>query len=74
MGDIVERLLNAAGEIFPGRFMSFDGPLLTEAADEIQRLRVALALACNELFGTCDPLKTSPHELMTHFLEEARDG
>jgi hypothetical protein len=43
--DIVERLLNAAGEIFPGRFMSFDGPLLTEAADEIQRLRTEIDIA-----------------------------
>lgn len=43
---------------------------LAEAADEIQRLQDALRLACNELFGICDPLETSPHQLMEHFLDE----
>ena len=38
---------------------------------EVERLRVALALACNELFSICDPLATSPRELMRHFLGEA---
>lgn len=46
-------------------------PLMREAADTIERLTVALALACNELFGVCDPLTTSPRELMQHFLKEA---
>lgn len=41
---------------------------------EVKRLRVALALACNELFSICDPLATSPRELMRHFLGEARRG
>jgi hypothetical protein len=51
MGDIVDRLLIAAMEIFPGRFMSIDGPLLTEAADEIERLRAL----CSDLHhdATC---------------------
>jgi hypothetical protein len=71
MDDIVDRLLHMAWLADEGEPYA---DALLEAADEIQRLRAALALACNELFGTCDPLKTSPHELMTHFLEEARDG
>lgn len=39
MDNIVERLLDSAGELFPGSFISFDGPLLVEAAEEIKRLR-----------------------------------
>jgi hypothetical protein len=75
MDDIVERLLNAAGEIFPGRFMSFDGPLITEAASEIQRLRAALNCVVSELLPVHDHWgEFDHHEVVAHFLEEARDG
>lgn len=42
-----------------------------DLAEQVERLRTALALACNELFGTCDPLETSPQELVAHFMNEA---
>jgi hypothetical protein len=45
-----------------------------EAADEIERLRVALRLAAIEVFRQCDPLSTSPDDLVRHFYEEARRG
>lgn len=69
MGDIVERLRAIGDELSEDYY-----PTVYAAADEIQRLRVALALACNELFGFCDPLETSPHQLMAHFLDEVRDA
>lgn len=43
-----------------------------QAADEIERLRAALALAVGEL-STYGPMRyTSPEQLMQHFLQEAR--
>jgi|SanBayMetagenome_1026888.scaffolds.fasta_scaffold318375_1 hypothetical protein len=44
------------------------------AADEIELLRVALQMACYEVFAYCDPLKTSPKELVAHFMNEAVRG
>jgi len=45
---------------------------LDDAADEIERLRAALRLAAVEVYGSCDPLTTSPDDLARHFYEEAR--
>jgi len=42
-----------------------------KAADEIELLRVALQMACYEVFAYCDPLKTSPKDLVAHFMNEA---
>lgn len=49
-------------------------PICTEAADEIELLRVALQMACYEVFAYCDPLKTSPKDLVAHFMNEAVRG
>lgn len=46
--------------------------VMRDAADEIERLRAALRLAAVEVFGNCDPLTTSPDQLVEHFIEEAR--
>ena len=48
--------------------------LFGEAADEIELLRVALQMACYEVFAYCDPLKTSPKDLVAHFMNEAVRG
>jgi hypothetical protein len=51
--DIMNRLLNAAGELFPGSYISFDGPLMVEAADEIARLSAVVdALRARPFRGT----------------------
>jgi hypothetical protein len=44
------------------------------AADEIERLRVALALACGELSTTDHHRNQHPEPLMKQFLNEARRG
>lgn len=44
------------------------------AADEIERLRTALALACGELSGYGPHTNSSPDHLMQELLEEARRG
>jgi hypothetical protein len=62
--DIVTRLQDTACET----------DLCWEAVAEIERLRAALRLAAVELFGQCDPLTTSPDDLVRHFYEEARRG
>jgi hypothetical protein len=46
--------------------------LVTEAADEIERLRTALGLACG-LLSTYYAM-SPPDKLMQQFLEEARHG
>ena len=51
-----------------------DGPEKCEpckAADEIERLRVALALACGELSTTDHHRNQHPEPLMKQFLNEA---
>jgi len=68
--DIVDRLREEAGEIMPGTFLSLEGPAMIEAADEIERLRTALGLAC-ELLSTYYAM-SPPDQLMQQFLEEAR--
>jgi hypothetical protein len=62
--DIVTRLQDTA----------YETDLCWEAADEIERLRAALRLAAVEVYGSCDPLTTSPDDLARHFYEEARRG
>lgn len=46
--------------------------LKAEAADEIERLRTALALAVGEMSTSGEYSYLSPDQLMQHFLEEAR--
>jgi hypothetical protein len=48
--------------------------LKKQAADEIERLRVALALACGELSTTDHHRNQHPEPLMKQFLNEARRG
>jgi len=65
--DIVERLRNWAA------MPSADGvPILTSAADEIERLRVALALAVGELSTHAAYAVYSPDQLLEQFMQEAR--
>ena len=45
-----------------------------DAADEIERLRTALALAVGELSTHAQYSVYSPEQLMQQFLEEARRG
>ena len=47
---------------------------LAEAADEIERLRAALALAVGELSTSRLLATTHPEQLMQQFLDEARRG
>jgi hypothetical protein len=54
--------------------LTFQQRAMLDAAAEIERLRSALRLAAVELFGQCDPLTTSPDDLVRHFYEEARRG
>jgi len=44
-----------------------------ELQAEIDQLRAALRLAAVVVFGHCDPLTTSPDELVQHFIEEAKN-
>lgn len=48
--------------------------LANEAADEIELLRVALQMACYEIFAYRDPRQTSPQKLVDHFMSEAVRG
>lgn len=48
--------------------------VLNEAADEIEMLRNALALAVGEMSSSGEYSYLSPDQLMQHFLEEARRG
>lgn len=68
-GDIVGKLRKIASR---GRMDDADVQVVFDAADEIERLRAALRLACVEVFGFCDPLATSPDELAESYINEAR--
>jgi hypothetical protein len=69
--DIVTRLraMRLGDEV-----MLDDERAIHRAADEIELLRVALQMACYEVFAYCDPLKTSPNDLVAHFMNEAVRG
>lgn len=73
-GDIVERLRSWDGapwHAWPDESAS-SLSLAAEAADEIERLRTALALAVGEVSTYGPYLYTSPEQLMEYFMQEAR--
>lgn len=51
-----------------------ESPFLREVADEIERLRAALALACGLLSTYEDHSMFHPEALVLQFMEEARRG
>jgi hypothetical protein len=54
-----------------GRVFTFTVPIANEAADEIERLRAALALAVGELSTYGEYASMSPESLLTNFLKIA---
>lgn len=46
--------------------------LITQISDENERLRAALRLAAIDVFAQCDPLRTSPDQLVQHYIDEGR--
>lgn len=67
--DLLDRMRDAAGVTAFGM-----AALTNEAADEIKRLRAALALAVGELSTHGEYTAWTPEMLMNQFLEEARRG
>jgi hypothetical protein len=72
-----DNILNIVTRLRDVTFMDWEGeeitdPLCDEAADEIEQLRAALALACG-LLSTYYAM-SPPDQLMQQFLEEARRG
>lgn len=45
---------------------------LQDAAEQSRRLRAALRLAAIDVFAQCDPLTTSPDQLVQHYIDEGR--
>lgn len=71
--DIVTRLQNECQCSDDCRAVN-DPCIPMRAADEIELLRVALQMACYEIFAYRDPRQTSPQKLVDHFMSEAVRG